>query len=133
MFSAVLILIFVGASVATNIIVPTESAVNLCKNCKHFMANDSMRCSRFKTVNVITGKEKDALRYAKSCRNDENLCGLEGRFYESNTELNMFDTASIVEQLMILKSLQKKEISIGVLIQIYELINNISTNIHNHH
>ena len=97
------------------------------------MANDSMRCSRFKTVNVITGKEKDALRYAKSCRNDENLCGLEGRFYESNTELNMFDTASIVEQLMILKSLQKKEISIGVLIQIYELINNISTNIHNHH
>ena len=53
----------------------------LCRDCKHFIAND-WECGKFGDVNLVTGKE--TFDTARSARNNENKCGEEAKHFEVN-------------------------------------------------
>jgi len=79
-------------SVIKNINLPS------CKNCVHFQPYNSGfeftsslgTCNKFGVKNILTDKIK--YDYADACRQDENQCGKEGKYFEEekNLHLKMF-------------------------------------------
>jgi len=53
----------------------------LCRDCKHFIAND-WECGKFGETNIITGKE--SFDTARSARSDEKKCGEKAIMFEEN-------------------------------------------------
>jgi hypothetical protein len=53
----------------------------LCRDCKHFIANDR-ECGKYGITNIITGKE--SYDDAKSVRYDKNKCGEDAKDFEKN-------------------------------------------------
>lgn len=53
----------------------------LCRDCKHFIANDR-ECEKYGITNIITGKE--SYDDAKSVRYDKNKCGEDAKDFEKN-------------------------------------------------
>lgn len=51
----------------------------LCRDCKHFIAND-WECGKFGETNIITGKE--SFDSARSARSDEKKCGENAIMFE---------------------------------------------------
>ena len=45
-----------------------------CKNCIHFRQNDDEKCSLFQRKDIL-------YEYAILCRNDDNRCGLKGKYF----------------------------------------------------
>ena len=70
-----------------------------CVNCKHFVKNpfchDTFgKCSAFRRKNenhyidyLISGKEKIEYKFCASAREDNNLCGPEGKLYMEKSNL----------------------------------------------
>jgi len=69
-----------------------------CINCKFFTkhplsSNIYGKCKLFPTDDydkldyLVSGKNKFNYRYCSSIRNDENMCGLKGKYYEKKIEL----------------------------------------------
>jgi len=63
-----------------------------CKNCIHFEPSlyniDSLsRCNKFGEKNIITDEINHD--FANSCRADEKKCGLEGKSFEKETDINL--------------------------------------------
>ena len=64
-----------------------------CKNCIYYdpeYENDYSnlnKCNKFGVKNIIS--DKITYDYADSCRNDENKCGLHGKYFEEEPNLNM--------------------------------------------
>jgi hypothetical protein len=65
-----------------------------CKNCKFFTPmqyndfdSDMNRCEKFGEKDIITGKiEYD---FVSSCRKDEDKCGLDGKLFEEEVNLDI--------------------------------------------
>ena len=63
-----------------------------CKNCIHFEPSrynidSTSRCNKFGEKNIITDEiNKD---FADSCRKNEEKCGLEGKCFERETDINL--------------------------------------------
>ena len=53
----------------------------LCRDCKHFIAND-WECGKFGKTNIITGTE--SFDSARSARSDEKKCGENAIMFEEN-------------------------------------------------
>ena len=53
----------------------------LCRDCKHFIANE-WDCGKFGDVNLVSGKE--SFRSARSARDDETKCGKDANHFERN-------------------------------------------------
>lgn len=53
----------------------------LCRDCKHFIANE-WDCGKFGDVNLVSGKE--SFRSARSIRDDETKCGEDAKHFELN-------------------------------------------------
>jgi len=63
-----------------------------CKNCIHFSQDnyniDSLSlCTKFGEKNIITDEINHD--FANSCRKDEEKCGLEGKCFERETDMNL--------------------------------------------
>lgn len=63
-----------------------------CKNCIYFKPSgyipDSLsRCNKFGEKNIITDEIK--YDFADYCRNDEKKCGIEGKFFERDSDINL--------------------------------------------
>lgn len=64
-----------------------------CRNCIYYdpkYDNDSSnlnKCNKFGVKNIIN--DEIAYDYADSCRNDENKCGMRGKYFEEETNPNM--------------------------------------------
>jgi hypothetical protein len=63
-----------------------------CRNCIHFIQDnyniDSLsKCNKFGEKNIISNQIR--YDYADSCRKDENKCGLEGKCFEKETDINL--------------------------------------------
>jgi len=63
-----------------------------CKNCIHFRQDNYMvdslsRCTKFGEKNIITDEINHD--FANSCRKDEEKCGLEGKSFEKETDMNL--------------------------------------------
>jgi len=61
--------------------------VPACKNCAHFICSTSIlyngKCSLFGEKNIIT--DEIEYNFAESCRNDDNKCGYEGKYFTEMT------------------------------------------------
>ena len=61
--------------------------VPICRNCVHFKPSTSGveygRCSQFGRKNIVTGDIY--IDYADFCRNNESLCGKEGKLFLQET------------------------------------------------
>ena len=64
-----------------------NSNVPLCKNCIYYIPFTTHRehihlsqCSKFGEMNIINGEIE--YHYAYECRNNENCCGYNGKYYE---------------------------------------------------
>lgn len=53
----------------------------LCKDCKFFIANKN-ECSKFGELDLLYGKHD--YKYAKRSRENNDLCGLEAKYFEEN-------------------------------------------------
>lgn len=58
-----------------------------CKNCVHFSHQNYGSCRKFGEKNIIT--EEFSYDNAKSCRNDETQCGIEGRYFIPETPVKI--------------------------------------------
>lgn len=63
-----------------------------CRNCVYFELSprntDTIsRCSKFGTKNIITDEISND--FADYCRNDENKCGFEGKYFEKETYIKL--------------------------------------------
>ena len=65
-----------------------------CKNCIHYkpsayntFASDLNKCEKFGDKNINT--DKISYDYADTCREDETKCGIEGKYFEEEKNLNM--------------------------------------------
>jgi hypothetical protein len=63
-----------------------------CKNCIYFKRSGYIpeslsRCDKFGEKNIITDEIK--YDFADYCRNDEKKCGIEGRYFIKETDLNL--------------------------------------------
>ena len=64
-----------------------------CKNCIHYrprlfdgdFTSGFNKCEKFGVKNIVT--DKITYNYADACRNDENLCGHEGKHFEKQPRL----------------------------------------------
>jgi hypothetical protein len=64
-----------------------------CKNCKFFIPNtdfydftsDYSKCNKFGVKNIVCGKIK--YENLNLCRNDEFMCGIEGKYFEKEPNL----------------------------------------------
>jgi hypothetical protein len=68
--------LFIKPHIST-IIVPKK----LCKDCKFFIANKN-ECSKFGELDLLYGKHD--YKYAKKSRENNDLCGLEAKYFEEN-------------------------------------------------
>ena len=73
--------------------------IPICKNCIHFIPNDSdsdyymstlSKCSYSGTKDIITGVVN--YEFASSCRMSENNCGVDAKYFEAgpNVEMKFF-------------------------------------------
>jgi len=72
--------------------------IQSCRNCIHYKPSYSStdfsapynHCNKFGSKNIITNKI--SYDFADMCRNDENKCGHEGKYFEieENIELKIF-------------------------------------------
>jgi hypothetical protein len=85
------LLFTIDAKIIKNIDIPT------CRNCVHYKPNflsgyssDLGKCEYFGTKNIQTGII--TTDYVSSCRENEEKCGLEGKYFEEevNVELKIF-------------------------------------------
>jgi len=66
-----------------------------CKNCVYFkpsyfdkdFSSSLTKCHKFGTKNIIN--DEINYDYADSCRNDNNKCGIEGKFFEKENNINL--------------------------------------------
>ena len=64
-----------------------------CKNCIYYdpeyedYYSSLNKCNKFGVKNIIS--DKITYDYADSCRNDENKCGIQGKYFEEETNINM--------------------------------------------
>lgn len=66
---------------------------NSCKNCKFFIPDtyyydftwEFNKYNKFGVKNIVS--DKIDFDYAKSCRNDDSKCGVEGKFFEKEPNL----------------------------------------------
>ena len=64
-----------------------------CRNCIYYepiFDNDLSnlnKCNKFGVKNIIS--DEITYDYANSCRNDENKCGIEGKYFEEESNLTM--------------------------------------------
>lgn len=64
-----------------------------CRNCIYYEPKNEdyysslNKCNKFGVKNIIS--DEIAYDYADSCRNDENKCGMKGKYFEEETNLNM--------------------------------------------
>lgn len=91
LFGLLLMLCLIDAKIIKNIDIPS------CRNCLHYKPschNDYSstlnKCSYFGKKNILT--DEISYDYADFCRNDENKCGLNGKYFEeeNNVELKIF-------------------------------------------
>ena len=83
-----LLLCMVNDKLIKNINLPS------CKNCIYYKINnfDSdftsrfNKCEKFGEKDIIT--DKITYSFADSCRNDENKCGIEGKYFEEEININ---------------------------------------------
>jgi hypothetical protein len=68
--------------------------VPACKNCIHYKPNmyneftsDKSTCGNFGYKDIITGEIK--YDFAHFCRNDEDKCGKEGKFFSEEKNINI--------------------------------------------
>ena len=69
-----------------------EIKPKLCINCKHFITDDGSgkfgKCSLFPTrkpsnfYDLVTGVERNEYMYCSTTRDQDNLCGKEGKMYK---------------------------------------------------
>jgi hypothetical protein len=75
-----------SSKIIKNIVIPS------CKNCIYFKPSgyitDSLStCSKFGEKNIITDEIK--YDFADYCRNNEKKCGIEGKFFERDSNINL--------------------------------------------
>jgi hypothetical protein len=79
-----------------NTIKPSQFIKNInmpsCKKCIHFNPDNYnteslSKCNKFGEKNIISNEIK--YDYADSCRKDEEKCGLEGKCFEKETDINL--------------------------------------------
>lgn len=66
-----------------------------CKNCIYYKPNlmdrdftsSLNKCEKFGVKDIIT--DKITYNYADSCRNDETKCGIEGKYFEEEKNINL--------------------------------------------
>lgn len=81
------------SSRAKNVNIIKNGDFPACRNCIHYrpsiFSNDYTssfsRCANFGNKDVIT--DKIDYDFADSCRNDKDRCGLEGKYYEKDTNI----------------------------------------------
>lgn len=67
-----------------------NNVVPICKNCIHFLPSEYSslsRCNMFGEKNVIDGEIKN--KFADSCRDDKNMCGLEGKHFVKESDIKI--------------------------------------------
>ena len=88
--------------------------VSLCRNCIHYKPyNNEVTssiiggCDKFGEKNIITGEIK--YEHADICRNNEDLCGRDAKFFEEDDNIEIkiaisriTDNASIIMVLLLL-------------------------------
>ena len=63
--------------------------VPTCINCKHFSPNShGLKCTKFGNKDLVNGKV--TYKNAEDCRNREELCGIDGTYFEHDSKLNIF-------------------------------------------
>ena len=65
-----------------------------CKNCIHYkptayttFASELNKCEKFGDKNINT--DEISYDYADTCREDETKCGIEGKYFEKEKNMNM--------------------------------------------
>lgn len=66
-----------------------------CKNCIYYkptmfdndFTSPFVKCHKFGEKDIIT--DKITYKYADSCRNDESLCGKEGKYFEEEKNIDI--------------------------------------------
>ena len=67
--------------------------INSCRNCIHYMPNSNnfdselSKCEIFGTKNIITNEIN--YDFADSCRNSEEKCGKEAKYFEEEKNINL--------------------------------------------
>ena len=64
--------------------------INPCKNCIYFKQDsklDLSKCEKFGKKDIINNKI--TYDYADMCRKYESKCGIEGKYFEEDTDLNL--------------------------------------------
>lgn len=108
---------------ARSVILPVDKTVPICKNCRFFIPERSM-CSKFRKVDMITGTVKSEVTSCCICRDRNDLCGRDGKFYEP-VDVTLHN---ISEQLFMINYLISNHPSmktLGTSIQVYELYSSI--------
>ena len=62
-----------------------------CKNCIYFQPSvdyEFGKCKLFGNKNIISDKITN--NYARDCRNDENKCGIKGKFFNKSDSFSIF-------------------------------------------
>ena len=91
----ILKLLFLFTSVNCNKIIKNEN-IQSCRNCVHFkpslkVLDDDFssfgKCDKFGSKDIISGKITDY--YADYCRNNEDKCGHDGKYWEIEKNLDL--------------------------------------------
>ena len=67
--------------------------INSCRNCIHYIPSNNnydsylSKCEKFGTKNIIT--DEIIYDFADSCRNNEEKCGNEGKYFEEEKNINL--------------------------------------------
>lgn len=90
-----------------------------CKNCVHFIPsymNDFTyslnKCNKFGSKDIIT--DEISYDFASSCRNDENKCGYEGKYFIQEKNINF--------KIFIHNLINKSPLFLLIFISIYSII-----------
>ena len=88
LFNLLLIMYLVDSKLIKNIDLPS------CRNCKHFKPqyyNDYTstlnRCEYFGKKDIIS--DETIYEFVDSCRQDENKCGIEGKYFEEEENVGL--------------------------------------------
>jgi hypothetical protein len=85
LLSSISSLLLLPLSIFNLLIVQNSSTLiipkKLCKDCKFFIANKN-ECSKFGELDPLYGKHD--YKYAKRSRENNDLCGLEAKYFEEN-------------------------------------------------
>ena len=92
-----LLFIFYIILVCAKLVYSYELNIPNCQNCKWFMEGknkDLGLCMMFKDKIIRNNKEKTVYNFAIHCRNNEDMCGKSGIFYENNEDKNYIKSFS---------------------------------------